>query len=105
MPYKNLKLFMILAVNLESLANGAKKYGSDKDYPAEISEKNIRALKNGLENTWKQYVQCLSHENYLTETYEKQQDDISGKVSGYKSMLYSFYGKKSKEFQDQCVQS
>lgn len=100
MPDKNLKSFMVLADNLESLADGAKIHSSEEGYPPEVTEEKIRLAKQELEDAREKYVLTSSEASQLKETYEKIEQETAKKVSRFKTMIYGYYGKKSKDVQD-----
>ena len=100
MPDKNLKSFMVLVDNLENLADGAKKHSSEEGYPPEVTEEKVRVAKQELEDAREKYVLTASEASKLKETYEQMEQETLKKVSRFKTMIYGFYGKKSKEVQD-----
>lgn len=100
MPDKSRKSYMALADILEKLADGAKKHGTEEDYPVDIIETNLRALKKELEDTREQCILTASEASKQQDIYDKKEKEISAKVSNYKTTIYGHYGKKNKEVQD-----
>jgi hypothetical protein len=100
MPDNSRKSYMTLIDNLEGLADGAKKHGGETGYPAEISETNIRQVKLELETIREQCVHAAAEASKQQEMYDNKEEEISNKVSRYKTMIYGLYGKKNRDLLD-----
>jgi tricorn protease-like protein len=100
MPDKNLKSFMLLVDSLENLADGAKKHSGEEGFPPEITEEKVRTVKLDLETSREKYIQTVTTASQLKEDYDKKEENVANTVSRYKTMLYGYYGKKSKQVQD-----
>ena len=113
MPDSNVKSFMLLNDTLEKMAEGVKMHSGEPNFPNEITEEKLRTMKKELEESRENYEKALAKTRQLQEEYTKIQEKISEDGGRFKTMLYGFYGKKSrlildfgmKPFKDRATKS
>ena len=100
MPIRSNRTHSSLTSKLDNMADGIVKYSAEPNFPANVKEDDIRAMRSELDTLRTLYKELNTETRIKYREYVSRFEAFDKKHAQIASLIYAFFGKKNQVLAD-----